>query len=321
PGSSNCSEGEVWTNSELGGGAPSCQPVCGQPARPLPPHQRRVVGGRPASQGLVPWQALLAVEDGSRVPARRWFGAGALLSARWVLTAAHVLQSQRRDASVVALATEHITVYLGLHDVRDKQRSTRRSVDQVLLHPDFQPLNYDNDIALLRLDQPVRFTGLIRPICLPKPRGQDAQPTPLPHSLGLVAGWGISSPSNDSASLTSNPSLTSDPNMTSEVLQYVKLPVVDQKECEESYASRSLAYNITLNMFCAGFYEGGRDTCLGDSGGAFVMQEQQGWAVFGLVSWGGPEDCGSQRVYGVYTRVTNYITWILTHLDTNSPEH
>ena len=96
----------------------------------------------------------------------------------------------------------------------------------------------------------------------------------------------------------------------------MKLPVVEQAECEESYASRSLTYNITHNMFCAGFYEGGRDTCLGDSGGAFVMQDerQQGWAVFGLVSWGGPEDCGSQRVYGVYTRVSNYITWILTHL-------
>ena len=118
-----------------------------------------------------------------------------------------------------------------------------------------------------------------------------------------MAGWGISSPSNEPTGLTSRPSLTSDPNTTSEVLQYVKLPVVEQAECEESYASRSLTYNITRNMFCAGFYEGGRDTCLGDSGGAFVMQdeEQRGWSVFGLVSWGGPKDCGSQRVYGVYT--------------------
>ncbi|XP_056467915.1 mannan-binding lectin serine protease 1 isoform X1 [Gadus chalcogrammus] len=315
----NCSEGGIWTNSELGTDLPTCIPVCGLPSRPLAQQQRRVVGGRAAPPGLVPWQVLLAVEDASRVPAARWFGAGALLSERWVLTAAHVLHSQRRDASVVPLETEHITVFLGLHDVRDKHRSTRRSVDQVLLHPDFQPLNYNNDIALLRLDRPVRFTGLIRPVCLPKPHGQDDWPTPLPNTLGLVAGWGISSPSKASSGLTFHPSLTSDPNTTSETLQYVKLPVVEQAECEASYASRSLAYNITRNMFCAGFYEGGRDTCLGDSGGAFVMQDegQQRWAVFGLVSWGGPEDCGSQRVYGVYTRVSNYISWILTHLDTD----
>lgn len=104
--------------------------------------------------------------------------------------------------------------------------------------------------------------------------------------------------------------------MTSDLLQYVKLPVVSQDECQASYASRSISYNITDNMFCAGFFEGGRDTCLGDSGGAFVMEDgvSQRWAVFGLVSWGGPEDCGSQRVYGVYTRVARYVEWIEAQL-------
>lgn len=154
---------------------------------------------------------------------------------------------------------------------------------------------------------------------------QDSLPTPLPNSLGVVAGWGISNPntsssssSGDPSTLTSDPAAAADPGMTSDLLQYVKLPVVPQDECQASYASRSLDYNITDNMFCAGFYEGGRDTCLGDSGGAFVMEDgaSRRWAVFGLVSWGGPEDCGSQRVYGVYTRVANYVEWIQSQLDT-----
>ncbi|XP_049432452.1 coagulation factor IX-like [Epinephelus fuscoguttatus] len=110
--------------------------------------------------------------------------------------------------------------------------------------------------------------------------------------------------------------LTSDLGMTSDLLQYVKLPVVSQDECQASYTSRSVSYNITDNMFCAGFFEGGRDTCLGDSGGAFVMEDgvSRRWVVFGLVSWGGPEECGSQRVYGVYTRVEKYVEWIQTQL-------
>lgn len=118
--------------------------------------------------------------------------------------------------------------------------------------------------------------------------------------------------------MTSYPTAASDLGMTSDLLQYVKLPVVAQDECQASYTSRSVNYNITDNMFCAGFYEGGRDTCLGDSGGAFVMEDEnsQRWMVFGLVSWGGPEDCGSQRVYGVYTRVANYVEWIQNHLHT-----
>ncbi len=138
---------------------------------------------------------------------------------------------------------------------------------------------------------------------------------PLPNTLGIVAGWGINA-ANASASTSG---LTSDLGTVSELLQYVKLPVVPQDECEASYASRSVNYNITSNMFCAGFYEGGQDTCLGDSGGAFVTQDARSgrWVAQGLVSWGGPEECGSQRVYGCtlgwQTTSTGYTgTWIWT---------
>lgn len=149
---------------------------------------------------------------------------------------------------------------------------------------------------------------------------QDDPPSPPPNSLGVVAGWGISNLNTSSSSSSSSsgapPTLISDLGLTSDLLQYVKLPVVSQDECEASYASRSVTYNITDKMFCAGFFEGGQDTCLGDSGGAFVMEDgvSQRWAVFGLVSWGGPEDCGSQRVYGVYTRVSKYVEWIQMQL-------
>lgn len=63
-------------------------------------------------------------------------------------------------------------VFLGLHDTRDKRLATRRSVDKVFLHPDFQPNNYNNDIALLKLGDPVGFNQVIRPICLPPPSNQ-----------------------------------------------------------------------------------------------------------------------------------------------------
>ncbi|XP_034404381.1 mannan-binding lectin serine protease 1 isoform X2 [Cyclopterus lumpus] len=291
--------------------------TCGRPSRSLPPQVKRIVGGRHAEPGLFPWQVLLSVEDLSRVPEDRWFGSGALLSQSWVLTAAHVLRSQRRDTTVVPVVPEHVKVFLGLHDAADKRLATNRSVEKIFLHPNFQPDNYNNDIALLRLEEQVEFTEFIRPVCLPPPKNQDDPPSPLPNTLGLVAGWGISNFNTTSSS--SDPSkLTADPEMTSDLLQYVKLPVVSQDECEGSYASRSVSYNITDNMFCAGFLEGGKDTCLGDSGGAFVMQDgvSRRWVVFGLVSWAGPEDCGSQRVYGVYTRVANYVEWIQKQLQT-----
>ncbi|XP_029700072.1 mannan-binding lectin serine protease 1 [Takifugu rubripes] len=314
-----CGSGGNWVSSELGTRLPSCLPACGRPSRPLPALMKRIVGGRNAEPGLFPWQVLLSVEDLSRVPEDRWFGSGALLSQSWVLTAAHVLRSQRRDNTVVAVVPEHVKVFLGLHDAGDKRSATNRSVDRIILHPNFQPDSYDNDIALVRLSQEVELDELVQPVCLPRLQHRNDLRTPLPNSLGVVAGWGISSLNSSSFTRPSSPSTpSSDLGMTSDLLQYVKLPVVSQDECQASYTSRSVRYNITDNMFCAGYFEGGQDTCLGDSGGAFVMEDgvSRRWVVFGLVSWGGPGDCGSQGVYGVYTRVVRYVEWILGQLHT-----
>ncbi|XP_076832444.1 mannan-binding lectin serine protease 1 isoform X2 [Brachyhypopomus gauderio] len=290
----------------------SAKPACGQPSRQFPSLQKRIVGGQAAPAGLFPWQVLLSVEDPSRVPKGRWFGSGALLSPAWVLTAAHVLRSPRRDPSIVPVAPENVRATVGLTDTRDGHPSASRRAERLILHPRFDPRNYDNDIALVRLEEEAALGGLARPVCLPAPTAPGRALSPPPAALGVVAGWGIG------AANASGGGLTSDLGEVSEVLRYVKLPVVAQEECEASYASRSAHYNITANMFCAGFYEGGQDTCLGDSGGAFVMEDPHSgrWVAQGLVSWAGPEECGSERVYGVYTRVANYAHWL--HLQMNT---
>lgn len=74
-----------------------------------------------------------------------------------------------------------LQVFLGLHDAGDKRVATNRSVEQIFLHPDFQPDNYNNDIALLRLTERVEFTQLIQPVCLPPPHSKVPQ-TLLPST-------------------------------------------------------------------------------------------------------------------------------------------
>uniref|UniRef100_A0A3B4AG23 Uncharacterized protein n=1 Tax=Periophthalmus magnuspinnatus TaxID=409849 RepID=A0A3B4AG23_9GOBI len=271
-------------------------------SRSLPSLVKRIVGGRTADSGMFPWQVLLQVQDRTRIPEQNWFGSGSLLSETWVLTAAHVLRSPRRDGSVVPIDPQHIQVFLGVHSSSLKHQAQQRIVGAVVLHPDFQPQNYNHDIALLRLSSAAQLSDVIRPVCLPPIRILTDPPLPEPHTLGVVAGWGLS--------VTPDPALSPGPApLTSDLLQFVKLPVVPQEECVASYASRSADYNISLSMFCAGYSEGGRDTCPGDSGGAFGQDQR--WTVVGIVSWGGPEDCGSKRVYGVYTRVEHYRDWIL----------
>ncbi|KAM6443874.1 mannan-binding lectin serine protease 1 isoform 1-T1 [Liasis olivaceus] len=300
-----CDAKGVWRSNELGTRLPSCQPVCGQPSRALPTLVKRIIGGRNAEPGFFPWQALIVVEDTSRVPNDRWFGSGALLSESWVLTAAHVLRSQRRDNTVIAVSKEHVNVYLGLHDVRNKIDAVNRTVEKIILHESFDIQNYNHDIALVKLKEEVTMGPYIMPVCLPQ--DQHELEGPQPNTLGLVAGWGISNPN-----ITVDEVISSGMQTLSDILQYVKLPVVLHAECKTSYESRSGNYSVTENMFCAGYYEGGKDTCLGDSGGAFVTRDldNRRWVAQGLVSWGGPEECGSKQVYGVYTKVSNYVNWL-----------
>ena len=59
-----------------------------------------------------------------------------------------------------------------------------------------------------------------------------------------------------------------------------------------------------MHSFCAGYHEGGKDSCNGDEGGPFVCNGQ----VQGIVNW--RHGCAEKNRPGVYTRVCDYIDWI-----------
>lgn len=59
------------------------------------------------------------------------------------------------------------TVSLGLQSLQgENPNKVSRNVAKIILHPNYDSETYDNDIALLRLSSPVRFTDYIRPVCL-----------------------------------------------------------------------------------------------------------------------------------------------------------
>ena len=64
------------------------------------------------------------------------------------------------------------------------------------------------------------------------------------------------------------------PNLA-DTLQEVEVPLISTNECRKRTVFLPL-YRITEDMFCAGYDRGGRDACLGDSGGPLMCQVRNG---------------------------------------------
>ncbi|OXB77548.1 UNVERIFIED_CONTAM: hypothetical protein H355_015840 [Colinus virginianus] len=90
-----------------------------------------------------------------------------------------------------------------------------------------------------------------------------------------------------------------------DILQKVTVPLMSKEECQARYRKR----RIDDKEICAGYDEGGRDACKGDSGGPLSCRHEEVWYLVGITSWG--EGCARPRQPGVYTKVVEYSDWIL----------
>nr|XP_033779800.1 complement C1s subcomponent [Geotrypetes seraphini] len=278
-----CSEDGTWKNDVAGVVVPTCKPVCGIPSEALP-RLGRIFGGSRAKEGNFPWQVFF------ESPYR---GGGAFISDQWVMTAAHVVED-----------TDAPSMFAGLTDVGIRTPDQRLHPAKVRIHPNwtredpYTRSNYDNDIALIKLQKKVTMGSLISPICLP---GKDPKYTAEEDTLGYISGWGR----------------TENKNIVRR-LHMAMIPIVNVKKCQGVKAANrdTSNYVFSENMICAG---GGRnDSCQGDSGGAFVMEdpyEEKGYYAAGIVSWG--PVCGT---FGIYTKVINYLDWIEETLRTEVDE-
>ncbi|CAG2116201.1 unnamed protein product, partial [Medioppia subpectinata] len=165
-----------------------------------------------------------------------------------------------------------------------------RRITHVVVHKDYVDKGFINDIALLRLNEPINYSKHVRPVCRPT----EAEDVSKWHrQLCTTVGWG---------------KLFEHGRIFPDTLQEVKLPVISTEECRKRTLFLPL-YKITDNMFCAGYDRGGRDACLGDSGGPLMCQKRNGkWFLLGVTSNG--DGCGRAGRPGVYTKVAKYMDWI-----------
>lgn len=233
--------------------------------------ETRIVGGSSLTSHAYPWLLKIYVNiDGST------YSCGAsLIDSEWVLTAAHCIES----SSGSAVSGSAVTVWYGSH-IESNMLSA--SVSNVYMHEDYSSYTQDNDIALLKLSQPLTSVTTISPV-------EDGSSLNDAGVLATVAGWGT----------------TSEGGSSTTVANEVDVPVVSNTVCNswESYNGQ-----ITDNMLCAGYEEGGKDACQGDSGGPLFVESSGEYRQIGIVSWG--RGCARAGYYGVYTDVERYEDWI-----------
>nr|XP_058142705.1 tryptase-2-like [Dasypus novemcinctus] len=259
-------------------GPPACDPRSRPGAR-----AGGIVGGRDVSGRKYPWQVSLRFYDQS---SRQWehVCGGSLVHPQWLLTAAHCVEPERvsPDAFRVQLREQHL--YYG---------DRLLPVGRVLPHPGYYSAQEGADIALLGLRAPVNLSGRVQPLRLP-PAAQ-AFPAGTPC---WVTGWGDVS--------------DDEPLPPPYPLRQVKVPVVDNGDCDAQYHSdTSTGDSVRIvrdDMMCAG--RAGRDSCQVVTPGPLVCRWSCPWLQVGAVSWG--HFCAHQGLPGVHTRVTSCVAWVPT---------
>ncbi|KAJ8321721.1 hypothetical protein KUTeg_000192 [Tegillarca granosa] len=178
----------------------------------------------------------------------------------------------------------------------DGNNGTKRKIQSFTIHQNFsQRAPYDNDIALIKLDSPINYTDVIKPICT-KPFGLVNDmffERRVGRKVGRVIGCGRIYENIEEAPTK---------------LHDVYVPNVDRHLCDQADIGHR---NFTDSMICAGYdraYFG--DACYGDSGGSLTMQMSRNdpWILVGLVSWG--VGCDRSGHYGYYTNVAMFVDWI-----------
>jgi hypothetical protein len=232
-----------------------------------------IVGGQPAQISDYPWQVSLRGGSGGH------FCGGSLINSTWVLTAAHCVSGY----------TGTLFVYAGVTD-QTQSGGQLAQVAQIIVHPNFNPSTMDNDIAVLRLVNPVIFGSNVHPISY---ASEGTLPASLlnPGTTSTITGWGF----------TSYPSGTVSPT-----LRMANLPLISNQNAANLFGGSGCGpLPLTDRMIAA--YQPGAAAAPGDSGGPMIVYNNGVPVLIGCSSWGG---CPRQDYPTIYSNVRNLAQWV-----------
>ncbi|KAH8304003.1 hypothetical protein KR018_001982, partial [Drosophila ironensis] len=243
----------------------------------------RIMSGSLATIDQFPYQVgLLAYfEDSLDTPN---LCGGAILSDRWILTAAHCLHDPKANLSMVwvqvgtieAPGEEGILVYK----------------NDTIVHKKYDRKTVTHDIGLIRLPQNLTLSDSVRAVKLPSLWKSYA------GRKAIVSGWGLT-----------------EEYMPSDELKYVQMTIISNKQCYKEWSNALKGKNrkkiLPSSFICVEPKKG--LPCSGDSGGPIVLADGS-LTLVGLVSHGYDPKC-MKKVPDVGTRVSSYLWWIKEQTD------
>ncbi|KAI9293224.1 trypsin-like serine protease [Neoconidiobolus thromboides FSU 785] len=232
----------------------------------------RIINGFPVEPEFkYPWMATIFRYG-------EYFCGATLIRDDMIITAAHC-------AGGLIAPLDTFEVQLHRHNLAKSIEEENGKAYKVLKR--WVPTDFDrdalyNDIAIMQFDNKSKRRNNVR---------IDDQ---LYHREGMrvtALGWGATKP------LGAN----------TDELQEVWLPLASRNNCVGVYKQK-LNYTVVKTQICAGFKQGGKDTCRGDSGGPLFSYVNDKPLLIGITSNG--IACAEPNTPAVYTRVARYYGWI-----------
>ncbi len=118
------------------------------------------------------------------------------------------------------------------HDRNSTHESMTKDyrVQEIIKHGGYSTVNYNNDIALIKIDGEFEFDNKMKPVCLAE------RAKTFTGETGIVTGWGA----------------IEEGGPVSTTLREVSVPIMSNADCK---ATKYPARKITDNMICAGYKE------------------------------------------------------------------
>ncbi|XP_077283412.1 phenoloxidase-activating enzyme-like isoform X2 [Arctopsyche grandis] len=245
-----------------------------------------------------PWLAAIEYKDDDRDKSF-YLCSATLITLRYVLAPAqcfHRKNIRNKVPKNVVLGVYDLTaeIHCSANGICTESTSLKISIEEILLHPNFNADIERNDIALVRMDRDVEFTDFIRPLCLPQMNIFENAPN-IPVNL-IISGWhlyfdDIERRSNGTKKLN------------------LRVPAVEKSECQVFYDEHN--FQLMEEHICAGGIVG-RSSGNGDSGIPLMRFRNDQYEFIGFLSYGAKRSGSS--IPDLYTNVFVYIDWIRNNI-------